>query len=160
MACVFRTDACTGARTDRRTDARTPRNQYAPQHVRSWGHNYTKFSATEAPFCIKLRRCGLTPKVWKQKIWWAVSVSNMHPPPSTIADAIRETPQPQTSGKRLLPKLTFHGRQASPTWPTKHNSRGLQGGDVWCNKNLQIDKKPKEWKPKSTQIHVTLTSQS
>ena len=41
-------------------------------------HNYTKFSTTEAPFCIELHRCGSTLNVWKQKGWWAVSVSSMH----------------------------------------------------------------------------------
>ena len=37
--------------------------------------NYTKFSATAAPFCIKLHQCGSTSKVWKQNVWWAVPVS-------------------------------------------------------------------------------------
>ena len=45
--------------------------------------NYKKLSATDVPFCIKLHQWGSTPKVWKQKKWWAVSVSNMHHPPST-----------------------------------------------------------------------------
>ena len=45
--------------------------------------NYTKFSASAAPFCIKLLQCCSTPKVWKQRVWWAVSASNMHTPPST-----------------------------------------------------------------------------
>ena len=28
----------------------------------------SKFSSAEVPFCIKLHQCGLTPKVWKQKV--------------------------------------------------------------------------------------------
>ena len=77
----------------------------------------------------------------------------------TTADAIRETPQPQTLGKRrLLRRAESPTEPPQPTWPTKHNSRGNQQRDVWWNKNLQIDKKPKEWKQKSAKIHVTLNT--
>ena len=36
--------------------------------LRTIKRNYTKFSATEAPFSIKLHKCGSTPNVWKQKV--------------------------------------------------------------------------------------------
>ena len=121
-------------------------------------HNYTKFSATEVHFCIKLHQCGSTPKLWKQKIWWAVSVSNMHhnswcnPRDTSAADIRQETPAEEGRRPPTEPP--------QPTWLTKHNSCGNQQTDVWWNKNLQTDKKPKEWKRKSAKIHVTLTSQS
>ena len=95
------------------------------------------FSTTDAHFYISLLQSGSIPKVGKkQHLMSSLGKQHISLSEHTTADAIRETPQPQTLGKRRLPKHA-HLRQHGPQ---KQSSHWHQEGDVWCNKNLQTDK--------------------
>ena len=92
--------------------------------------NYT--SATEAPFCIKFHQCGSTPKVWKQKVWWAVSVSNMHTPPSTqqLMQSERHPSRRHQARDACLSIHSMEGRRPPPSHLSRHGSRNTTAAGI------------------------------